>query len=69
MSWKPEVQTAGDGDTWIGNGLRFATKAESESYVMDLAMRWTAVKDVRSIEVTDPVTHHITAGQLGEVAR
>ena len=69
MSWKPEVQTAGDGDTWTGNGLRFATKEESDSYVMDLCMRWTAVKDVRSIEVADPVTHHITAGQLGEVVK
>jgi hypothetical protein len=46
-SWKPEVQTAGGGDAWTGNALRFADKAEAEAWVLDLSFRWTAVKDVR----------------------
>lgn len=52
-SWKPEVQTAGDGDTWSGNALRFANKAEAEAWVVGLSYRWTAVKDVRVVESDD----------------
>lgn len=48
-SWKPEVQTAGDGDAWTGNGLRFASKADSDNWAMNLSLRWTAVKDYRSV--------------------
>ena len=50
MTYKVEVQTAGDGDHWAGNGLRFDTKEQAESYGLDLAMRWTAVKDFRVVE-------------------
>ena len=65
MSFKPEVQTAGDGDAWSGNALRFATKYEAESYVFDLMLRWTAVKDTRVVECDDPVTHQIVDGPSG----
>lgn len=57
MSWKPEVQTAGDGEAWTGNALRFATKEEAESYAFDLSMRWTAVKNTRAVESSDPVNY------------
>ncbi len=50
MSWKPEVQTAGDGDAWSGNGLRFADKAQAEAWVEGLSYRWTAVKATRVVE-------------------
>jgi hypothetical protein len=50
VSWKPEVRTAGDGDTWSGNGLRFANKAEAEAWVEDLSWRWTAVTETRVVE-------------------
>lgn len=55
-SWMSEVTTAGDNGRWSSNGLRFATKAEADAYGLDLAMRWTAVADIRSVESTDPVT-------------
>jgi hypothetical protein len=63
MSWKPEVQTAGDGEAWTGNALRFATEAEANSYVVDLACRWTAVADVRVVECKDPVNYEIRDGR------
>ena len=63
MSYKPEVQTAGDGDTWTGNALRFATAAEAEQYVSDLAMRWTAVEDTRVIEDDEPVNYELRNGR------
>ena len=54
-SFAAEVQTAGDGDAWTGNALRFATKPEAEEYAKDLFSRWTAVKAFRVVESTDPV--------------
>jgi hypothetical protein len=63
MSWKPEV-IADNSGKWNGNALRFATKEESEQYVADLAMRWTAVRDIRSIESDDPVNYKIENNQL-----
>jgi hypothetical protein len=53
-SWKPEV-IADDTGKWIGNGLRFATKEESDANVRDLHDRWTAVRRYRSVESDDPV--------------
>ena len=50
MSWKPEVQTAGDGDKWTGNGLAFANREDAEQWVLNLSYRWTAVKDTRVVE-------------------
>ena len=55
MSYKAEVQTAGDGDKWSGNGLRFATKEAAEQYVQNLMYRWTAVTDTRVVESEEPV--------------
>ncbi len=54
MSFEPEVQTDTAGK-WYGNSLRFATRAEAEAQVADLMMRWTAVRDTRVVESTDPV--------------
>ena len=48
--WKAEVIADNSGE-WCGNGLRFDTKSEAETYAMDLAMRWTAVRDWRAVEV------------------
>jgi hypothetical protein len=55
-SFKPEVTTDGSGK-WSGNSLRFATREEAEASVNDLAWRWTLVRDTRTAESDDPVTH------------
>jgi hypothetical protein len=68
MSWKPEVQTVGDGNNWTGNALRFATEEEAKAYVLDLSMRWTRVTDTRAIEVDEPVNYRIKDGKLETVA-
>lgn len=55
-SWKIEVTTAGDPPgSWSSNALRFADKRIAEAYALDLAMRWTAVRDWRVVESDDPV--------------
>lgn len=54
MSWKPEV-IADNSGKWVGNAQRYATKAEAEGYVQDLAARWSMVRDTRAVESTDPV--------------
>jgi hypothetical protein len=65
VSWAPQVHTVGDPEgVFTGNAYRFATKEESDQYVADLAMRWTAVKDTRSVETDDPVTYRIVDGTL-----
>ncbi len=49
MSYKPEV-TTDDSGKWYSNALRFATREAAETYVRNLAMRWTAVRETRVIE-------------------
>jgi len=61
MSWKGEVIADGSGK-FVGNGMAFATKAEAENYVADLAMRWTLVRDTRVVESSDPVNYSFTNG-------
>ena len=55
MSYKPEVQTAGDGDSWSSNAARFATAQEAQDYVYNLMFRWTAVSNTRVSESPDAV--------------
>jgi hypothetical protein len=54
-SWAAEVIADGSGK-FAGNGLRFATKEEAETYVADLASRWTLVRETRVVPSTDEVT-------------
>lgn len=49
MSYKAEVIADSSGK-WVGNALVFATGEEAQLYVMDLAMRWTAVRETRVVE-------------------
>jgi hypothetical protein len=67
MSYKPEVQVVGE-STWDGNSLRFATFQEADTYAADLAMRWTAVKDIRVTESTDPVNYAIIDKKVVPIA-
>jgi hypothetical protein len=53
-SWKMEVIADSSGE-WTGNGLRFATRELAEQWARDLFSRWTAVKEWRVVESTDPV--------------
>jgi len=43
-SFKVGVKTANDSN-WAYNGLRFASRQAAEDYGLDLAMRWTAVRE------------------------
>lgn len=51
-SYAPEVIADSSGK-WCGNGLRFATRAEAEANAMNLASRWTLVRDWRVVESDD----------------
>jgi len=63
MSFKPEVSTGSD-PKFYSNALRFATREEAEARAMDLAMRWTAVRNWRAVESDDPVNYAIRDGLL-----
>ena len=52
MSYKVEVMTIGDA-SYCGNGLRFKERTDAETYAVNLAMRWLAVKDYRVVESMD----------------
>jgi hypothetical protein len=67
MSWKSEVVVDSTW-TWHGNALRFATKAEAEQYVADLAQRWTLVTDTRVVESNGPVNYRINNNRLEAIA-
>ena len=51
-SFKVGVKTAGD-RTWNYNGRRFATREQAEAYGLDLAMRWTAVREYEIHDATE----------------
>ena len=63
MSFKPEV-IADDSGKWSGNAVRFATEAEAEVYVKDLARRWVLVRETRVVASDDPVNYKIRSGVL-----
>jgi hypothetical protein len=65
VSYAPQVHTAGDKPgSFNGNALRFATTDEANTYLIDLMLRWTAVKEVRVVESEDPVNYKIENGEL-----
>jgi hypothetical protein len=66
MSFAPEVLADSSGK-WAGNAVRFATREEAEGYVRDLMMRWTAVRETRVVESTDPVKHKWVNGRTEAV--
>jgi hypothetical protein len=63
MSWAPEV-IADNSGKFCGNALRFATREEAEANVLDLAMRWTSVRDTRVVERDEPVNYTWIDGRL-----
>lgn len=52
-NWAVEVIADSSGQ-WTGNAMRFATKEAAEAYASDLYSRWTAVKETRVVESTNP---------------
>ena len=54
MNWKIEVRVPAD-NKWYGNAVRFKTEEEARAYALDLESRWTQVREIRVIEVDDPV--------------
>lgn len=56
MSWKPEILDA-DGQTWVGNALRFATQEECKAYSSDLASRWSGAHTPRAVESDSPINY------------
>jgi hypothetical protein len=63
-SWKPEVRVAGEGTTWHGNALRFATKEEAEANARNLYNRWTLTTDWRASESDDEPNYRWIEGKL-----
>ena len=63
MSWKIEVITDSTGK-WTSNAVRFATRAEAHLYVLDLGLRWTAVREARLVESEDPINYAWVDGRL-----
>ncbi len=45
---------------WVGNGLRFATKEEAETYVAELSL----VRNTRVVESSDPINYRWDNGRL-----
>lgn len=66
MSWNVEVIADSSGK-WVGNGLRFATKGEADSYGARLMWNWLAVREVRSVESQDAVNYTFKDGNLSAV--
>ena len=63
MSFIVEVQADSTGK-WVSNYLRFPTKSEAEAYAVDLAGRWTAVRDWRVGEISEPANYQYHDGKI-----
>jgi hypothetical protein len=68
MSYKIEVLADSSGK-WASNTVRFETADEAKAYGHDLASRWFAVRQVRTVPSDDPVTHRFDADRLLEPIR
>lgn len=66
MSWKPEVIVHGE-NSWVANGLRFATQEEAFENASHLALRWMAVRDFRAAQSDDAVNYSYANGKLEDV--
>jgi hypothetical protein len=65
ISYAPEV-IADNSGKWCGNALRFATEAEAQANVRDLAARWYLVRETRVVESHDPINYRYIDGKLIE---
>ena len=63
ISYAPEVIADSSGK-FVGNALRFATRQEALDNVLDLSMRWFAVRETRVVESTDPPNYTYVNGKL-----
>lgn len=66
MSYTSEVIADSTGK-WCGNAVRLASKEEARQYGDDLMWRWTAVREVRVVESTDPVNYRYINGKLERI--
>lgn len=66
VSWAAEVVADSSGK-FCGNGLRFATQLEAETYAIDLASRWTLVRDWRVVQSIVPVNSQWVNGRCQPV--
>ena len=56
MKYRVQVNTYGDPeDSWAGNAITHASRAQAKIAAEDLASRWTAVKHWRVIDQNDKV--------------
>jgi len=67
MRYKVEVIADASGE-WVGNQMTFDTEAKAEAYAIDLAQRWTLVRDWRVVPVK-PGKPGRPAPELGAVGR
>ena len=63
MSYKVEVHAIGESG-YTGNGLRFATTQEAESYASDLFSRWFGIDNYRVVTSDEPVNYQWVNGKL-----
>lgn len=49
--YKVEVLADSSGE-WVGNGLTFETEKEAQEYAVDLAFRWSSLKEWRVVNGT-----------------
>ncbi len=62
-SYAPEVIADSSGK-FFGNALRFATHREALENVLDLSMRWYAVRETRVVETEDEPNYTYIGNEL-----
>ena len=63
-SWKAEFQVVSD-PKWYDNSIRLPNKEMCDVYALEKSLAWTAVRDFRVVESTDPANYTLlTDGTL-----
>lgn len=42
---------------WVPNQVRVPSRAQAEAYALEMAQRWSLVRETRVVESTDPVNY------------
>ena len=66
MNWTVEVIADRRG-VWARTTVFVATKEEAERYARNLRLHWPAVRDIRIVSSTKPVTFSIVKNELTPV--
>ncbi len=63
LTYKVELQVAGEGEKWHGNGIAYPTAEEAKAAGYSKLCAWTMATDYRVVESTDAANYNWVDGR------